>query len=462
MNIIDDLRWRGLLADCTDLDALEQRLAQGPITLYCGFDPTADSLHVGNLVPLLALRRFQLQGHHPIALAGGATGMVGDPSGKSAERNLQSIEQVELNIASVKKQLSNLLEFDASKTPANNPARLVNNYDWTAPVSFLEFLRDIGKHISVNAMVAKDSVRSRMEDRDAGISYTEFSYMLLQGFDFYHLRKNFNCELQIGATDQWGNITVGTELTRKKMGATVWGLVFPLLTKADGSKYGKTATGTVWLDEDKTSNEAFVDFFVNAEDAKVGIYLRQLTLLSREEILDIEARHSADLSKRIAQWALAEQVTKMVRNENAFEKAQLKTALPAAARRIRRGELPQQVLTPEELTKLNGVLQNSYTLPTWTTDDPKNPITHPLYQVLPAIGLCSSKNEARRLIQSGGFYANFVQIKDPNKHVDTSELLFGQHFVAQSGSNNWAIVSGLAPAASNTAAFPTFPPPPAL
>jgi tyrosyl-tRNA synthetase len=241
MTLIEDLEWRGLYADCTDREALTKRLTEGPTTLYCGFDPTADSLHVGNLVPLFALRRFQQHGHLPIVLAGGATGMVGDPSGKSDERNLQTPEQVAHNIAAIRSQLTKFLDFDTTR----NPARLVNNYDWTGSVTFLEFLRDIGKHITVNSMIAKDSVRSRMEDRSTGISFTEFSYMLLQGFDFYHLRKTFNCELQIGATDQWGNITVGTELTRKKLGATAWGLVFPLLTKADGTKYGKTATGTV-------------------------------------------------------------------------------------------------------------------------------------------------------------------------------------------------------------------------
>ena len=221
MTILDELRWRGLLADCTDLDALTKRLSEGPITLYAGFDPTADSLHVGNLVPLFALRRFQLHGHHPIALAGGSTGMIGDPSGKSDERNLLTPDQLSRNLDGIRPQLAKFLDFEVR----SNPARLVNNYDWTAPVGVLEFLRDVGKHVSVNAMVAKDSVRSRMETRDAGISYAEFSYMLLQGFDFYHLRKTYGCELQVGATDQWGNITVGTELTRRKLGATVWGLV---------------------------------------------------------------------------------------------------------------------------------------------------------------------------------------------------------------------------------------------
>ena len=302
-DILAELEWRGLYADCTDRDALAKRLAEGPLTLYCGFDPTADSLHVGNLVPLFALRRFQQHGHHPIALAGGATGMVGDPSGKSDERNLQTPEQLAHNLACIKPQLSRFLDFDGAK----NPARLVNNYDWTGQVTFLEFLRDTGKHITVNSMIAKDSVRSRMEDRSTGISFTEFSYMLLQGFDFQHLRKTFNCELQVGATDQWGNITVGTELARKKLGATVWGLVFPLLTKADGTKYGKTATGTVWLDPKKTSPYRFYQFFVNADDADVIKLLKTLTFLPQDEIAALEKETKANPGARAARTASSSQ-----------------------------------------------------------------------------------------------------------------------------------------------------------
>jgi tyrosyl-tRNA synthetase len=297
MTILDELRWRGMLADCTDLDALTQRIAQGPITLYAGFDPTADSLHVGNLVPLFALRRFQMHGHHPIALAGGSTGMIGDPSGKSEERNLLTPEQLARNLEGIRPQLAKFLDFEVK----SNPARLVNNVDWTAPVGVLDFLRDVGKHISVNAMAAKDSVRTRIETRETGISYAEFSYMLLQGFDFYHLRKTCDCELQVGATDQWGNITVGTELTRKKLGATVWGLVFPLLTKSDGTKYGKTAEGAVWLDPKRTSRYRFYQFFVNADDADVGTLLRALTFLPRPEIEALEAAQQANPGARPAQ-----------------------------------------------------------------------------------------------------------------------------------------------------------------
>src|SRR5262245_395231 len=308
MTILDELRWRGLLADCTDLDALTQRIEQGPITLYAGFDPTGDSLHVGNLVPLFALRRFQMHGHRPIALAGGSTGMIGDPSGRSDERNLLTLDELEQNLRGIRPQLEKFLDFDVQP----NPARLVNNLDWTAPVGVIDFLRDVGKHISVNAMVAKESVHSRMTGRETGISYAEFSYMLLQGFDFYHLRKTYDCELQIGATDQWGNITVGTELTRKKLGATVWGLVFPLLTKSDGTKYGKTADGAVWLDPKRTSRYRFYQFFVTADDADVGTLLRSLTFLTREEIQALEAEHASNPGGRAAQKALARELTTLV------------------------------------------------------------------------------------------------------------------------------------------------------
>ncbi len=423
MTILDDLRWRGLLADCTDLDALSQRLAQGPLTLYCGFDPTADSLHVGNLVPLLALRRFQLQGHRPIVLAGGATGMVGDPSGKSAERNLQTPEQVEHNIASIKVQLTKFLDFTA---PANS-ARLVNNYDWTAPISILEFLRDVGKHISVNSMVAKDSVRSRMDDRDAGISFTEFSYMLLQGFDFYHLRKTYDCELQIGATDQWGNITVGTELTRKKLGATVWGLVFPLLTKADGSKYGKTATGTVWLDPKRTSPYRFYQFFVNSDDADVVNLLKTLTFLSADEIAALEHEGQKNAAARVAQKTLARELTSLVHGPERLAGA-IKASdvlfggsldgLSAEEFQDVVAEAPNQEF---EKAKLDGAGTS-------------------LIDLLVASGLCPSKGQARKDIEGGGIYVNNVRVSELTRPVGTADLLFGQYVLLRKGRRTYVVL----------------------
>src|SRR5438105_12553813 len=308
MNIYEELEWRGLVADCTDPTELQKRLATGPITLYAGFDPTADSLHVGSLVPLLALRRFQLAGHHPISVAGGATGSIGDPSGKSVERNLLDKQTLDANIAGIKEQLKKLLDFE-TKT---NPARLVDNADWTAPVSYLQFLRDIGKHFSVNMMVAKESVRARMEDRDAGISYTEFSYMLLQAFDFYMLCRDYDCELQIGGTDQWGNITAGIDLTRKKLARTVYGLTLPLITKSDGTKFGKTESGTVWLDPRRTSIYRFYQFWIQTDDRDVIQYLKYFTFLSREEIGGLEKQHAENPGGRAAHRALAKSVTELV------------------------------------------------------------------------------------------------------------------------------------------------------
>src|SRR6266496_1735173 len=274
MNILAELEWRGLIADCTDRAELNRKLG-APLTVYCGFDPSADSLHAGNLVPLLGLRRFQWLGHHPIAVAGGATGSIGDPSGKTQERQLLTKEILERNIASVKVQLAKLLDFDTKQ----KPARLVDNASWTAGVSYLDFLRDIGKHFSVNQMVAKESVRARMEDREAGISYTEFSYMLLQAFDFYVLARDHNCELQIGGSDQWGNITAGIDLCRKKLGQTAYGLTLPLITKADGSKFGKSEAGAVWLDTGRTSVYKFYQFWIRVDDRAVLRYLKFFTFL---------------------------------------------------------------------------------------------------------------------------------------------------------------------------------------
>ena len=300
MSILDELKWRGLVADCTDAAELEKRLT-APVTLYCGFDPTADSLHVGNLVPLLALRRFQLLGHHPIAVAGGATGSIGDPSGRTAERQLLTPEVLDHNIAKVKVQLARLLDFETKQ----NPARLVDNASWTAGISFLDFLRDIGKHFSVNQMVAKESVRARMEDREAGISYTEFSYMLLQAFDFMVLRRDRNCELQIGGSDQWGNITAGIELTRKKLGQQVFGLTLPLITNADGSKFGKTVAGAIWLDPKRTSVYRFYQFWINTDDRDAIRYLKFFTFISSEKIAELEQAQQANPGARGAQRQLA-------------------------------------------------------------------------------------------------------------------------------------------------------------
>ncbi len=423
MNLLEDLKWRGLFADCTDEKALTERIAQGPVTLYCGFDPTADSLHVGNLVPLLALRRFQLEGHSPIALAGGATGMIGDPSGKSSERNLQTPEQVAHNIASIKNQLAKFLDFEVQ----SNPARLVNNADWTAGVSFLEFLRDIGKYFSVNVMIAKDSVRSRLEG-DGGISYTEFSYMLLQAFDFYHLRQKANCEIQVGATDQWGNITAGTDLIRKKCGATAWGLTFPLLTKSDGTKYGKSASGAVWLDSKRTSPYRFYQFFVQAEDADVVKLLKVLTFLSRAEIEELETKHTANPGPREAHKALAREVTRLVHGQAALDAAIKASDILFGAEigdtseetfRDVVGEIPTK---PLECAKLEGA-------------------GTPLIDLLVHAGLAPSKGQARKDIEGGGIYINNVREASIARAVVTSDLLFGKYLLLRKGKRTYTVLS---------------------
>ncbi len=422
MSLLADLQWRGLVADCTDLEALGQRLARGPLTLYCGFDPTGDSLHVGHLVGQLTLRRFQLAGHHPLPLAGGATGMVGDPSGKSAERNLLTPEQLAHNMSKIKTQLSQLLDFS---TPVN-PARLVDNATWTAPLSYLDFLRDIGKHFSINGMIAKESVRARMEG-EHGISYTEFSYMLLQAHDFYHLRRTYDCELQIGGSDQWGNLTAGTDLIRKKLAATAWGLTFPLITRADGSKFGKTEGGAVWLDAAKTSPYRFYQFFINTEDGRVGDYLRKFTLLPRPAIEELDASHAANPAAREAHRALAREVTTLVHGASACADAQRASdimfggsldGISEAAFRDVVGELPTQEV--ERATLEEGV---------------------PLIDLVVHAGLAASKGQARKDIEGGGIYVNNVRATGTGRVATSADLLFGRHLLLRKGKRTYAVLT---------------------
>lgn len=426
MTILEDLKWRGLYADCTDLAALTERLARGPVTLYCGFDPTADSLHVGNLVPLLALRRFQDAGHHPIALAGGATGMVGDPSGRSSERNLQTPEQVAHNIAAIKEQLARFLKFDAADTPYQNPARLVDNATWTGPISFLEFLRDVGKFFSVNAMLAKESVRARLES-ETGISYTEFSYMLLQAHDFLHLRQTVNCELQVGATDQWGNITAGTDLIRKKLGVPAWGLTFPLLTKSDGTKYGKSASGAVWLDPKRTTPYRFYQFFIQADDADVITLLKVLTFLSQDEITGLESDLKTNAGARSAQKALAKAVTILVHGETACADA------------IRASE----IMFGGGLDGINETLFQDVVGEVPTKDIERAKLDGAgtaLTDLLVHAGLAPSKGQARKDIEGGGIYVNNVRVVEISRAVAAGELLFGKYLLLRKGKRNYAVL----------------------
>ena len=421
MNLLEDLQWRGLLADCTDLSALSARIAEGPITLYCGFDPTGDSLHVGHLMGQLTLRRFQRAGHHPIALAGGATGMIGDPSGKSAERNLLTREQLAHNVASIKQQLARLLDFEA----ADNPARLVDNAEWTAPLSFLDFLREVGKHFPLSAMLAKESVRTRM-DSDAGISYTEFSYQLLQAYDFYHLRREQNCELQCGGSDQWGNITAGTEFVRRKLGVTVWGWTFPLITKADGSKFGKTEAGAVWLDPARTSPYRFYQFFLNTEDAKAGEYLRKFTFLDRAQIEALEAAHVANPGAREAQRALAREITTLVHGEAALD-----GALKAS-----------QILFGAPLDGIDEAVFADVVGEVPTTDLAHDALSVdglPVIDLLVASGLCPSKGQARKDIEGGGIYVNNQRCGETARVLIAADLLFGRYLLLRKGKKSYAV-----------------------
>ena len=426
MSILDELEWRGLINDCTDTEALTERIGAGSVVLYCGFDPTSDSLHVGNLVPLIALRRFQDSGHVPIALAGGATGAVGDPSGKSAERNLLTPETLAGNIASVKEQLRRLLDFETTK----NPARLLDNADWTRDVTLLDFLRDIGKHFTVNAMVAKESVRARMEDRDAGISFTEFSYMLLQAFDFCHLKQAHDCDLQIGGSDQWGNITAGIELTRRKLNQTVFGLTLPLITNADGSKFGKTEAGAVWLDTARTSVYKFYQFWIRADDRDAIRYLKYFTFYSREEIEALEKQHEENPSARAAHTALAIAMTNLIHGDAATAEAQQASQILFGG-------------------GLEGITENTFNeivgeVPTVEIEKTKlEGEGLPILELFVASGLCPSNGQARKDLQGGGLNLNNERQSDSQRRVTTGALLFGKHLLLRKGKRNYTVVSAV-------------------
>jgi tyrosyl-tRNA synthetase len=424
MNIYEELEWRGLVADCTDKTELLKRLDSGSMVLYAGFDPTADSLHVGNLVPLIALRRFQLLGHQPIAVAGGATGSIGDPSGKAAERQLLTREVLDANIAIIKEQLSHLLDFD-SKT---NPARLVDNASWIAPVSYLDFLRDIGKHFSVNQMVAKESVRTRMEDREVGISYTEFSYMLLQAFDFYHLRKEFNCELQIGGSDQWGNITAGSDLCRKKLGAPVFGLTLPLILNPDGTKFGKSVAGAVWVDAKKTSVYRFYQFWIRLDDRMVISHLKYFTFLTREEIETLEKQHAAKPEARDAHKALAKAMTDLVHGPNATAEA------ICASEILFGGGL--EGISETTFNDIVGEVPSKEVEKTKLAGDGS-----PLVELLVHSGLCPSKGQARKDVEGGGVYINNVREASFQRAVTSNDLLFGKHLLLRKGKRNYVVLT---------------------
>ena len=389
-DIIDDLNARGLVHDSTDAEALRARLAEGPVSVYAGFDPTADSLHVGNLVPLLLLRRFQQFGHIPVALAGGATGMIGDPGGRSTERNLLDRETLDGNLAAITGQLGRLLDF--SEGP--NQARLVDNRDWTASIGVLDFLRDVGKHVTVNTMLAKESIRSRVES-ESGISFTEFSYMLLQANDFRHLHDTQGVELQVGGSDQWGNITAGIDLIRRTSGGHAHGLTVPLVTQADGSKFGKSVDGAVWLSAERTTPYAFYQYFVNVDDRDVERFLLQLTLLPVAEIAAVVAAQATAPEQRGAQKVLAHAVTALVHGLEEADRA------AGASRGFTRTAAE---LTDEEWTDLAG------SLPTIAVES--SDIGRDLVEFLADNGVFASRGEGRRLVAQNGLSLNDAVVSE--------------------------------------------------
>ncbi len=382
--LLNDLSARGLIHDTTGVDALEARLNESPIGVYVGFDPTADSLHVGHLLGQITLRRFQLAGHRPFPLAGGATGMVGDPSGRSEERNLLDADTLQHNVNCIKSQLTNLLDFSTGPTQAT----LVNNADWTSRISALEFLRDVGKHITVNQMMAKESVKNRLNSEN-GLSYTEFSYMLLQANDFRHLCAEHNVELQMGGSDQWGNITAGIDLIRKTLHRTAFGATWPLVTRSDGQKFGKTASGAVWLDPQRTSPYQFRQFWIQMADADVVKYLPQFSLLSLDEVNSVVAQHEVSPEKRIAQRALATEMTTMVHGEHAARDAE-------AAADILFGADPTQA-------SIDALRAVSAEVPCTHIDRTELEDT---FGLLARAGIVSSNSEARRAVQQKGVKVN--------------------------------------------------------
>jgi len=418
MNLIEDLRWRGLLAQTTDEKALLEALKK-PTTLYVGFDPTAPSLHAGNLVVLLVLRRFQLAGHNPIALVGGATGLVGDPSGKNEERTLNSTESVEGWVNRIRKQVSAFLDFDTSK----NPAAVVNNLDWTSPLSAIEFLRDIGKHFSVNQMLSKESVSARLEG--GGISYTEFSYQVLQSYDFLELYRRNNCTLQVGGSDQWGNIVAGLDLIRRVEQGSGHALTVPLLMKADGTKFGKTAGGSVWLDPEMTSPYAFFQFWLNSDDKDVVNFLKVFSFKCHAEISELEKSHNENPGLREAHRALARELTSLVHSEETTERVE------AAARALfGQGELSEldEATLASALAELpRATVSSAEEIPTWV-------------DLLAATGVVDSKSAARRIVKEGGAYLNNVKIFGEDFRPSKSDFLCGKYAVLRKGKRDLAAV----------------------
>jgi tyrosyl-tRNA synthetase len=418
VNLIEDLRWRGLLAQSTDEAALAESL-KSPLTLYVGFDPTAPSLHVGNLVVLLVLRRFQLAGHNPLALVGGATGLVGDPSGKNEERTLNSSDVVAEWVERIRKQVSAFLDFDAPK----NPARVINNLDWTQPMSAIEFLRDIGKHFSVNQMLARDSVSSRLEA--GGISYTEFSYQVLQSFDYLELYKRYNCTLQLGGSDQWGNIVAGLDLIRRAEQGNAHALTVPLLTKADGTKFGKTAGGSVWLDPEMTSPYAFFQYWLNTDDKDVINFLKVFSFKSHEEIAILESKHKENPGLREAHRELARELTSLVHSPDVAMRVEEAAKALFGQGDLSQLDLPTLTSALSELPRTT--VSSGQEIPTWV-------------DLIAASGVVDSKSAARRIVKEGGAYLNNEKISGEDFRPSKTDFLCGKYAVLRKGKRDLAAV----------------------
>lgn len=402
----------------------EEQLNKEMTTAYIGFDPTADSLHIGSLVPILLLVHLQRNGHQPIALIGGATGMIGDPTGKSEERNLLSPEQLEVNIAGIRKQLEKHLDFSPS---LKNRAELVNNYDWFKKISFLDFLRDAGKHITVNYMMAKESVKKRIEG-DTGISYTEFAYQLMQGYDFYWLYQQKNCKLQMGGSDQWGNITTGAEFIRRKTGGEAFAFTCPLIKKADGGKFGKTEKGNVWLDPEKTSPYQFYQFWLNASDEDAEKWIKIFTFLSPSEIDRLVREHQENPAGRILQKSLAKEVTIFIHGEDQYNKA-----IETTEKLFSQGSVSASSLSAEDLENLKGVIQSDF--PEKRINDGID-----IVSFLSETGILSSKGEARKIIQNGGISVNRKKIQDIAIQISSADLLHNRYILVQKGKKNYFLV----------------------
>lgn len=420
--LIAELHWRGMIQDI--MPGTKEQLDKEMTTAYIGFDPTADSLHIGSLVPIILLVHLQKAGHKPIALVGGATGMVGDPSGKSEERNLLSEDVLNKNVAGVKAQLEKFLDFDKAKP---NAAEMANNFDWFKQISFLDFIRDTGKHITVNYMMAKDSVKKRLEG-EAGMSFTEFTYQLVQGYDFYWLYQNKNCKLQMGGSDQWGNIVTGTELIRRKCGGEAFAFTCPLIKKADGGKFGKTEQGNIWLDAEKTTPYQFYQFWLNANDSDAETWIKIFTFLDEPTITDLIAEQKKDASKRVLQKTLAKEVTIFVHGEAEYNKA-----IETTEKLFANQSAPAESLSAEDLEGMDGIVK---------TDFSKEKIEAGIDVVsfLAETNIFPSKGEARKMVQGGGVSINRKKVEDIALKVDSSLLLHNKYILIQKGRRNYFLV----------------------